>query len=421
MNITHNFLPGLKLTEVTLETPLNSADPHGEQITVFARIVTGKDGEHKPYLVFLQGGPGNEAPRPSLVPHANPAWLDRALVDYQVVMLDQRGTGRSTPLSTHADSALLAQRTPTQQAEYLYHLRADEIVNDAEAVREALGIERWTLLGQSFGGFTSVHYLASHPDSLAGAILTGGLTAVGHPIDDVYRTTWEIMIRKSERFYRYFPADRERMRQLMELAGAGKITLPNGDRVTPERLRTVGIRLGMQGGATALHYLLERDPLSSAFRHDLAATLPFGGRNPIYAVLHESSYADGVATRWSAERTMPTAVRDDVTLLAGEHIHRSLFTEDSELATVAQAADIVAEHEWNQLYPRERLAAAHVPVAAAAYFDDAYVPLIFSQETAALLPDCRLWVTSEFEHNGLRMSSHVLDHLIHLLQGNIVQ
>ena len=57
-----------------------------------------------------------------------------------------------------------------------------------------------------------------------------------------------------------------------------------------------------------------------------------------------------------------------------------------------------------------------MPVAAAVYYSDAYVPLEFSMETAALLPDCRTWVTSEYEHNGLRMDPAVIDHLIGLLQ-----
>ncbi|WP_252893416.1 hypothetical protein [Mobiluncus curtisii] len=48
-------------------------------------------------------------------------------------MLDQRGTGRSTPVSADLDFGPLAGLTPSAQAEYLTHLRADEIVRDAEA------------------------------------------------------------------------------------------------------------------------------------------------------------------------------------------------------------------------------------------------------------------------------------------------
>src|SRR5690606_19748500 len=49
---------------------------------------------------------------------------------------------------------------------------------------------------------------------------------------------------------------------------------------------------------------------------------------------------------------------------------------------------------------------------------DAYVPREFSMATAALLPGVRTWVTSEYEHNGLRASGEgVLDHLLDLATG----
>jgi pimeloyl-ACP methyl ester carboxylesterase len=423
---TTQKLPGLTLTDLTLEVPLDSGRPDAGTIEVFARVVTGEGGEGKPYLVFLQGGPGHEAPRPALP--GTPPWLPRALQDYRVVLLDQRGTGRSTPVSsvlTRRDGRVeaavggpLEGMDGPAQAAWLTHLRADEIVNDCEAVREALGVQRWTVLGQSFGGFTTLHYLSTHPESLAGALITGGLSAVGRPADDVYATTWRIMIAKTETHYRRFPADRDRVRELSARCAQGEISLPNGDLVSSDRLRTIGHLLGAHGGAERLHYLLELDHTSSAFAHDLAAAMPFEGRNPVYAVLHESSYADGVATRWSADRTMPDRVREDVTLLGGEHLHRSLFTEDTELTPFAAAADLLAEHEWNQLYFPERLARADVPVAAAVYHADAYVPYEFSMETAALLPDCRTWVTSEYEHNGLRTDTAVIEHLLALLNGH---
>lgn len=426
MRTTTEVLPGLTLTSLTLDLPLDHAGPAAGTIEVFARVVTGEGGQDKPYLLFLQGGPGNEAPRPTLVP-AGPSWLPRALEDYRVVLLDQRGTGRSTPISSAVvrqegrvearPAAPLAGLGVAEQARYLTHLRADGIVRDAEAVRQALGAARWTVLGQSFGGFAALHYLSAFPGSLDGVILTGGLSAVGHPIEDIYATTWQIMIRKSEEHYRRFPGDRDRVRRLSALCARGAISLPNGDRVSPGRFRTIGIRLGMQGGAEQLHYLLGLDPGSAAFAHDLAATLPFAGRNPLYAVLHESCYADGVATHWAADRTMPDRVREDVTLLGGEHLHRSLFAEDTELAAFAGVADRLAEHPWDRLYVPEQLARADVPVAAAVYQHDAYVPLEYSLETAGLLPDCRTWVTSEYEHNGLRMDPAVLDHLIGLLRG----
>src|SRR3954469_24982567 len=88
---------GLVLTEHEFTVPLDHARPDGERITVFAREVAEPDGRDKPFLVFLQGGPGFEAPRPTGNPRG-PAFLDRALRDYRLLLLDQRGTGRSTPV-----------------------------------------------------------------------------------------------------------------------------------------------------------------------------------------------------------------------------------------------------------------------------------------------------------------------------------
>ena len=163
-------IAGMLITEHVLTLPLDHDQRGGEQIEVFAREVTAPGGEDRPYLVFLQGGPGHEAPRPTGHPFA-PAWLERALHDYRVLMFDQRGTGRSTPIGAPASD-------PTADARRLTHFRAGAIVHDAESFREYLGVRRWSLLGQSFGGFCSLHYLCAAPDSLREVYFTGGLPPV---------------------------------------------------------------------------------------------------------------------------------------------------------------------------------------------------------------------------------------------------
>lgn len=62
---THR-LPGLILTEHRFALPLAYSDPNGERITVFAREVVSPQNETRdlPWLVFFQGGPGIESPRP---------------------------------------------------------------------------------------------------------------------------------------------------------------------------------------------------------------------------------------------------------------------------------------------------------------------------------------------------------------------
>ena len=401
---------GLVLTEHEFSLPLDHDRPGGESITVFAREVADPGGTDRPFLVFLQGGPGSEAPRPTRHP-SSPGWLERALQDFRVLMLDQRGTGRSTPVGA------LPGLSAAEQADYLKHFRADSIVRDAEAIRAELGVDRWSVLGQSFGGFCVMTYLSIAPEGLREAFVTGGLAPVGRQVDEVYRATYERILERNRRYYERYPEDRARVRALVERLDAEPLILPTGDRLTARRFRQAGNKLGMSDGAEDLHALVELPPDSPAFRHDAQDLLGFE-RNPIYAILHESSYADGVATRWSAERVMPAEYADTPELFTGEHVYSWMFEDYGALAPLREAAELLAAHEWPRLYDAERLRANEVPVAAAVYADDPYVERAFSEETAALIRGARAWVTSEYEHNGLRADGdRILGRLIDLARG----
>ena len=406
----------LAVEDHVIEVPL-TADPADERrISVFARVVSREGGAELPLLVYLQGGPGVESPRPSLDPHS-PPWLPTALEHHRVVFLDQRGTGASSPV----DDRSLAGGDE-HLAEYLQHFRADAIVRDCEALREHLGAARWSLLGQSFGGFTALRYVSEHADSLDQVFFTGGLPNVAGSIDDAYSTTYSKMRRASEQYYRRFPAHRERMRDLLQQAANGSVVLPDGEVVSPSRVRSLGHLLGSNDAWLQLHTLLDADFASNRFLHDLAQALPFSGRNPVYAVLHESCWADSGATRWAAERVMPHDFVDDETLLTGEHVRREWFDTVPSLREWAGVADRLADHEWPALYDAEAIRASDVAGAAAVYVNDVFVPMEHSLPTAELMPGVRLLVTSEHEHSGLRSSGgDVLEHLFDLAAGRRVR
>jgi pimeloyl-ACP methyl ester carboxylesterase len=116
-------VPGALLTEREHSVPLDHGRPDGPRITIFTREVTAPDGAGRPYLLFLQDGPGFEATRPTSPPSG---WMKRALEDYRILLLDQRGTGRSTPVGPE-----IPGRTPQDQGAYLTRFRADSIVRDA--------------------------------------------------------------------------------------------------------------------------------------------------------------------------------------------------------------------------------------------------------------------------------------------------
>ena len=402
--------PGLVLTEHEVSVPLDHDRPDGERITVFAREVADPDGRDRPLLVYLQGGPGMEVVRPTRHPSA-PGWLDRALRDYRVLMLDQRGTGRSSPIGA------LEGLTAQEQAQRLAHFRADAIVRDAEWIRRELGVDRWSILGQSFGGLCAVTYLSLAPEGLREAFIAGGLPPLGARIDDVYRATFARILERNRRYYERYPGDRDRVRALHDTLTSRDVRLPSGDRLTSERLRLLGAPLGMSDGAERLHYLLELPPDSPAFLHDVEGLPPFA-RNPIYAVLQEACWADGGATNWAAQRLRPASYDELPELFYGEHVFPWTFDDDGALAPLREAADILAAHEWPRVYDPERLRDNEVPAAAAIYAHDPYVERAFSEETAAHIRGLRPWITNEYEHNGLRADgARILGRLIDLARG----
>ena len=401
-------VPGARLTEREHRVPLDHARRRGPTIVVFTREVAAPGGEDRPYLVFLQGGPGFEAVRPTSPPSG---WMKRALQDYRVLLLDQRGTGRSTPVGS-----VIPGDSPEDQAEYLTHFRADSIVRDAELIRKELRVDRWSVLGQSFGGFTSLTYLSIAPDGLREAFLTGGLSPIGRPVDDVYAATYRQLLRANRRYFERYPDDRDRVRDILRRLDGEDIRLPSGDRLTGRRFRQLGLWLGDSAGAELLHHVLELPIGSPAFLHDAEAGARFS-RNPIYATLHESSYADGVATRWSAHRLLPNEVEQEG-YFTGEHVFPWMFEDYGALRPQRAAAEILAEHPWPALYDADRLRRNEVPVAATIYVNDLFVERDFAEETAATVRNLRTWETDEFEHNGLRADGErVVGRLIDLVRG----
>jgi pimeloyl-ACP methyl ester carboxylesterase len=402
-------VPGATLIERHHVVPLDHDKPDGPTITVFTREVAAPDGADKPYLLFLQGGPGQEATRPTAPPTL---WMKRALADYRVLLLDQRGVGRSTPVGTTIPGA-----TAQEQAEYLTHFRADSIVRDSELIRaELIGNERWSVLGQSFGGFSSITYLSIAPHGLLEVYITGGLTPIGRSADDVYAVTWQRAIGKTKGYFERYPEDRARVNDIFRRLEDEDVRLPGGDRLTAERFRLGGLWLGMSDGWEKLHNLLELPFGSVAFLWDAQGLGTNFSRNPLYATLHESSYADGVATRWSAARTRPPEVSTHG-YFAGEHMYPEMFQDYGGLHDHAAAAQILADHQWPRLYDADVLHHNEVPVAAAVYTNDLYVDRDYSLETAAAIRGTKVWETAEFEHNGLRADGErVLGTLIELLR-----
>lgn len=397
--------------------PLDHARPDGPTIEVFAReaVAPTKVDADLPWLVFLQGGPGSGSPRPT----SASGWLERATRDFRVLLLDQRGTGRSTPVTRRTATA----RTPEELAAYLKHFRADSIVADAELIRAQLSPGRpWSTLGQSYGGFVTLTYLSKAPEGLKACYVTGGLAGLDATADDVYQRTYPRAKAKSLRYYQLFPDDVAKVRRIADHLRSHDVRLPNGDRLSVERFQALGFGLGMSESAESLHWLIDeawdRDELADTFRYAVMDRTGFG-QTPLFVVLHEAAYAqDNRPTSWAAARALPAefAADADPLLFTGEMMFPWMVREIDGLHPFAEAADLLAAAtDWTPLYNPERLATNRVPVAAAIYHDDMYVDATLSLETAARLGNVTTWITNEYEHDATRTSGgRVLDRLIHL-------
>lgn len=399
--------------------------PHGRgTLTVFAREIraAGDADGARPWALYLQGGPGGAGPRPA----RGGGWIGALASEHRVLLLDQRGTGRSTAASVAALTAPGAFASDEALAEHLVHLRAPSIVRDAEMVRLALGAAPWTTLGQSFGGFCTLTYLSFHPEGLRRCLVTGGLAPLTGHADRVYQATYARMRDRAHEFFARHTGDRAAWAEAVALIRAAEqagepVRLPDGGLLTVARAQALGMLLGGNTRVDRLHWILAEavdrsGPAPRLSETFLAAVAEQNDRhvNPLYTVLHESIYAQPAelaggraATDWSAARVLaehpdfdPDAA--DAPLPTGEHVMPASLELDPHLRPLRGAARLLAERtDWGPLYDVEALARNTVPVAAAVYTDDVYVDRDLSLETAGRVRGLRVWETDAFHHDGL--------------------
>lgn len=400
---------GLRTTGHCFTVPLDHGRPGGETLEVFAREYVSLDhgdATELPWLLFLQGGPGGRGNRVTSLG----GWMKEAARSFRILMLDQRGTGLSSPATRQT---LPLRGDPAAQAGYLAHFRADSIVADAELIRGALGAGPWSVFGQSYGGFCALTYLSFAPEGLREVLITGGLAPLDGSLDRVYRATFARVEERNREYFAAYPEDRALVTGIARHLEQVPEYLPTGERLSVRRFQMAGSFLGGNTRFDALHYLLEdaftRTPdgrrLSDAFLAQVGA-LVSRASNPLYALVHESIYGQGAATDWSAWRVLqeypqfkPEAEHP---LLTGEMVYPWYFEEDPALVPLRETAELLANKaDWPALYSPGQLAANTVPVAAAVYRDDIYVDRGLSLETAARVRGLRVWETAEFHHDGI--------------------
>ncbi|KAK3941568.1 Alpha/Beta hydrolase protein [Diplogelasinospora grovesii] len=470
-----HMIPGqLHVTELFFEVPISYAAPTAGTLKLFARSVRkhvpsvasmanqNLEEEHvdKPYLVYLEGGPGFGNPEPQ--EHA----LTRSMLDrgYQMLLLDYRGTGYSTPVNARALGKLGGAQV---QADYLKLFRADTIVRDLEAVRLCLTAnfpderKKWSVFGQSFGGFVSLTYLSKFPNGLREVFMTGGLAPIKRTPDEVYRALYRKVIARNMAYYNKFPEDNENVKRIARhicFEVPEGIQLPGGGKLTIGRLRGLGLAFGGHGGLDSVHAVIlkmvtDLDQFGFLTRATLMTfeqQVPFDS-NPIYAILHESIYCyrSGIASRWAAARVgagfvefcarpgefmdymgemkemnkkLDAKLRNpDPLFFFGEMVRPSTVRDHPEVEEMDLVALILADYDkWDDLYDEEQLRKNTVPVYAVSYIDDMYVDIGFARETASIVKGIKVHETNSLYHNAVRArTDEVIGHLFRMRDDTI--
>ncbi|KAF3922211.1 hypothetical protein ABW21_db0208950 [Orbilia brochopaga] len=452
----------LSVSEHFFRVPLDYAKPDGHKITIFARVVKDHEDAAKPrrevktsttdekakekkeddgpYLCYLNGGPGfNNAP-----PKAEhiAKFVDKG---YNVVLMDQRGTGLSECICPEN----IPGSTTEEKAEYVSHFRADNIVRDCEFIREQLlgKDESWSLAGQSFGGFCIATYLSIASEHLVEAFMFGGIPPIGESTpDQIYINLYNKVKARNLVYYKKYPGDIERVKEIAKFLSECTQVLPSGGILSLDRFRGLGISFGMHGGIDSIHGLITRihDDIRR-FGKILTPTLLKIEDNQdfdyaiLYCILHEAIYCQhGNSSRWSANRE-PRELADprlqsydvyqkassgrrgldSALFFTGEMVYESMLDDYAVLRDVKLVAHALAERKWEgRLYDLNKLATNSVPVYAATYMDDMYVDYELTRVFAGITGNFHEFVTNSMHHNAVSAkTSEVIGKLWELRKG----
>lgn len=182
LSLDYCHLDGIR-TQVqcgTLSVPENYAEENGTRLDIRVAVLPSYSASPLPDpLVFLAGGPGQSAVE--VAPMIHRAFHD-VLADRDIVLIDQRGTGGSSPLQCEDEiDAYGTVETDFKQEDIqrcidsfdvdLSQYNTENAIRDFEAVRAALGYEQINIYGGSYGTRAGLVYMRMFPDSLRTSVL----------------------------------------------------------------------------------------------------------------------------------------------------------------------------------------------------------------------------------------------------------
>lgn len=359
---------------------------------------------------------------------------------YSVLYVDYRGCGGSSP------GSFRHFQDDREKASTISHYCQDNIVRDLEAIRLCISAlagkpTKWTILGQSYGGYISLTYLSIHPEGLDEVFITGGLPPCGMDLEEYFRIEYRDIVAKNKAWYAEYPDGDALVRRVLGLItkiGPRNIRMTGRGYMTGQKLLTLGRQLGSKVGFPEIYHLLvqiERDLTSTAqisFEtiKEFESTLHIDER-PLYPILLEQTWASGGQTNWAAERVVReipgfeylrtdeqgnypdpslTPAHQPIYFTANAYC-RFHFDTNEELIDLKGAAEILHRKDWECPYDYDALAANTVPVYAIVFKEDMHLDVGVAEMTAAKVGGMQV-VTDPGWHQDIRYKpAEVLDNL----------
>jgi pimeloyl-ACP methyl ester carboxylesterase len=382
----------------TITVPLDRSGKVAGKTSLFVeRIAAGK--QSKSTIVFFPGGPGAAA---SIYGYDVIADMGKAMEDHDLLLFDQRGTGRSDYLD--CDVALTptyyvpagqdtrqfskaVERCAKQLGARRAFYTTRETVDDLEAVRQALGIDKFVLLGVSYGTRDAIAYAQAHPDHVDRIVLDSLVTDAGLDPFGLNR------VRALPRL----------LRQLCRGGGCDGITAdPVADLTTlvarlqkgpmyskrPVRLFGCGVRPPITRGR--LFELIQQSDFDPELLSQLPVAIAEAARGRPYQLSEleatGSPHLLGCAFARVLDRLLPQpkGTKEDLELLLKS------FSPAEQLATVCEESTL----PW----PRDSLPSQRgrlAEQALAAMPDEAFAPLDRATVMAgSIVPMCKFWIAA---------------------------
>lgn len=435
----------LLITELLFSVPLDHAKPDGRHIRIFGRTAEpykkpidpadNNKPSHLPLISYIQGGPGFGIGNPAHMPCTS-ILLEKG---YKFVCLDHRGMGLSNTVTA---ATLAREGDDTAQADYLTYFRAPYAVQDLEAIRLCMtekypeAQRKWSIMGQSYGGWVSTNYLSTYPEGLRESFIFGGLPPVFETSPEkTVRRSLKILRERNEKYYAKFPGDVDKVKKVVEHLKSTKVVLPDGGALSAARFLEIGIGLGMKGGIDEVHTIVMRatndlemfGELTRPTLEIIVGFLPFETA-VLYALMHEAIYCQGEATNWTFDRIVAEDHDFDSQQdkqrysFTGEMVFSRCFDENSELRSLKGVAEILHQKkDWPDLYDIDQLKRNEVPIHAAVYHDDMYVARETSMQTASTIKNCKVYLTNQMHHDAVRAKAQEVLSAVFALRDDCIE